>query len=195
MRQATVERETKETKITLRIDLDGRGCFQGDGPVAFLGHMLAAFCRHGFFDIHLRAAGDIEVDPHHLVEDIGLVLGQAIARALGDRCGIARSGFFVMPMDEALVEVAIDLSGRPLFRFRGRLGQAALGGFAPDLALDFLNAFSMGLGATLHVSVRRGRSDHHKLEALFKALARALDQACRPEPRLNGQVPSSKGVL
>ncbi len=195
MRKGFVERKTRETAIALGIDLDGRGRFQGSCPIAFLGHMLEAFCCHGLFDIDLRAAGDADVDPHHLVEDCGLVLGQAFSRALGDRSGIARAASFLMPMDEALAEVAVDLSGRPFFVFRGRLGGAALGNFAPTLAVDFLVALSRGLEATLHAAVRRGRSDHHKLEALFKALARALAAASRVEPRREGEIPSSKGAL
>jgi imidazoleglycerol-phosphate dehydratase len=195
MRQARVERETRETKIELCVNVDGRGRWQGSCPVAFLGHLLEAFCCHGLFDIEMRARGDVEVDPHHLVEDCGLVLGQAFAQALGDGSGIARAGFFLMPMDEALGEVAVDLCGRPAFVFRGRLGAAPLAGFAPGLALDFLIAMSRGLGAAIHAAARGGRSDHHKLEALFKALGRALAAACRVEPRRGAAVPSSKGVL
>lgn len=195
MRKGFSERKTRETDIALGIDLDGCGCFQGDCPIPFLGHMLEAFCCHGFFDIDLRAVGDVDVDPHHLVEDCGLVLGQAFSQALGDRSGIARAASFLMPMDEALAEVAVDLSRRPYFVFRGRLGGVALGTFAPALAVDFLVALSQGLEATIHASLRRGRSDHHKLEALFKALARALAAASRVEPHRAGMIPSSKGAL
>lgn len=195
MRKGFVERKTRETDIALAIDLDGSGRFQGGCPIAFLGHMLEAFCCHGLFDIELRADGDVDVDPHHLVEDCGRALGQAFSRALGDRSGIARAASFLMPMDEALAEVAVDLSGRPLCVFRGGLGGVALGSFAPEQAVDFLVALSQGLEATIHASLRRGRSDHHKLEALFKALARALAAASRIEPRRAGKVPSSKGAL
>lgn len=195
MRKGFVERRTRETAIALGIDLDGSGRFQGDCPLPFFGHMLEAFCCHGLFDIDLRASGDADVDPHHLVEDCGRVLGQACSRALGDRSGIARAASCLMPMDEALAEVAVDLSGRPFCVFRGRLGGVALGDFAPALAVDFLVALSQGLEATIHASLRRGRSDHHKLEALFKALARALAAASRVEPRRAGMIPSSKGVL
>ena len=195
MRQARVERETRETKIGLAVALEGKGRRQGDCPVAFLGHLLDAFCCHGLFDLEMSARGDLEVDPHHLVEDIGLVLGLALSRALGDRAGIVRAGFFRMVMDEALAEAAVDLSGRPFFVFRGRLGDAPLGSFPPGLALDFLAALSRGLGAAIHAAVPYGRSDHHKLEALFKALGRALDAALRRDPRRQWQLPSSKGVL
>ncbi len=195
MRQARIERETRETKIELAVALEGTGRRQGDCPVAFLGHLLDAFCCHGLFDIEMSACGDLEVDPHHLVEDIGLVLGQGIAAALGDRSGIVRAGFFRMAMDEALAEAVVDLGGRPVFVFRGCLGDAPLGSFAPGLALDFLAALSRGLGAAIHAAVAYGRSDHHKLEALFKALGRALDGAVRPDPRSQGLLPSSKGAL
>jgi imidazoleglycerol-phosphate dehydratase len=157
--------------------------------------MLDAFSRHGLFDLELRARGDLNVEAHHLVEDCGLVLGQAFHQALGDRSGIARAGFFLMPMDESLAEVAVDLCGRSNCFFQGYLKDSAVGDFVPALVQEFLIAFSQSLAATIYAHIRCGRNDHHKLEALFKALGRAMQAACRLEPRLLGQSLSSKGVL
>jgi len=195
MRQATIQRETRETQIRVTLHIDGRGQSRVDCPVDFFGHMLESFSRHGLFDLDLSARGDLGVEAHHLVEDCGLVLGQAFSQALGDRSGIARAGFFLMPMDEALAEVAIDLCGRSNCVFQGDWGESLLGTFPPALSLDFLIAFSQAMAATIHATIRCGRSDHHKLEAMFKALGRALRAACRPEPRLQGHVLSSKGIL
>ena len=195
MRRATVLRETRETQISLTLAIDGSGQSHVDCQVDFFGHMLDAFARHGLFDLDLRARGDLGVEAHHLVEDCGLVLGQAFNQALGDRSGIARAGFFLMPMDEALAEAAVDLCGRANCVFQGDLGESLLGTFPPALSLDFLIAFSQAMAATIHAAIRCGRNDHHKLEAMFKALGRAMQAACRLEPRLQGQVLSSKGVL
>lgn len=195
MRQATIKRETRETQISLTLTIDGSGQSRVDCQVGFFGHMLESFSRHGLFDLDLSARGDLGVEAHHLVEDCGLVLGQAFSQALGDRSGIARAGFFLMPMDEALAEVAIDLCGRANCAFQGDLGESLLGTFPPALSLDFLIAFSQTMAANIHATIRYGRNDHHKLEAMFKALGRALRAACRLEPRLQGQVLSSKGVL
>lgn len=195
MRLAMIKRETRETQISLTLNIDGSGQSRIDCQVDFLGHMLEAFTRHGLFDLELRARGDVGVEAHHLVEDCGLALGQSFKQALGDQSGIARAGFFLMPMDDALAEVAIDLCGRPHCVFQGDLGESLLGTFPPALSLDFLIAFSQTMAAAIHASIRCGRNDHHKLEAMFKALGRALCAACRFEPRLQGQVPSSKGVL
>lgn len=195
MRQAAIQRETRETQISVTLQVDGSGRSCVDCPVDFLGHMLEAFARHGLFDLELHARGDLHVEAHHLVEDCGLVLGQAFRQALGDMAGIARAGHFLMPMDEALAEVAVDLCGRPYCALRGELGKNPLGTFPPALSRDFLIAFSQALAASIHAAIRSGRSDHHKLEALFKALGRALAAACRREPRLQGRVLSSKGVL
>jgi imidazoleglycerol-phosphate dehydratase len=195
MRAATIKRETRETQIALTLHIDGSGQSRVDCQVEFFGHMLEAFSRHGLFDLDLRARGDLGVEAHHLVEDCGWVLGQAFSQALGDRSGIARSGFFLMPMDEALAEVAIDLCGRSHCVFLGDLGDSPLGTFPPALSLDFLIAFSQAMAANFHVAIRCGRNDHHKLEAMFKALGRALRAACQLEPRLQGQALSSKGVI
>ena len=195
MRIATITRETRETQIVLTLNIDGCGRSRVDCKVDFFGHMLEAFSRHGLFDIDLRARGDLGVEAHHLVEDCGLALGQAFSQALGDRSGIARAGFFLMPMDDALAEVAVDLCGRSNCVFQGDLGESLLGTFPPALSLDFLIAFSQAAAATIHVHIRGGRNDHHKLEALFKALGRAMQAACRREPRLLGETMSSKGVL
>lgn len=195
MRQASVKRETRETQISVTLNIDGCGQSHIDCQIDFLGHMLDAFSRHGLFDLDIQARGDLRVEAHHLIEDCGLVLGQAFTQALGDKSGIVRAGYFLMPMDEALAEVAVDLCGRPNCFFQGDLGKGLLGTFPPALALDFLIAFSQKLGANIHAHIRYGRNDHHKLEAMFKALGRALHAACRLEPRLQGQVLSSKGVI
>ena len=195
MRQAIIKRETRETQISLTLAIDGSGQSHVDCPVDFLGHMLDAFAHHGLFDLDLRARGDLGVEAHHLVEDCGLVLGQAFSQALGDRSGIARAGYFLMPMDEALAEVAVDLCGRANCVFQGDLGENLLGTFPPALSLDFLIALSQTMAANIHATIRCGRNDHHKLEAMFKALGRALRAACQLEPRLQGQVLSSKGVI
>ena len=195
MRQAVIKRETRETKISLTLNIDGGGQSRIDCQVEFLGHMLEAFARHGLFDLELQARGDVGVEAHHLIEDCGLVLGQAFNQALGDKSGIARAGFSLMPMDDALAEVAIDLCGRPHCVFQGDLGESLLGTFPPALSLDFLIALSQTMAAAIHATIRCGRSDHHKLEAMFKALGRALRAACRLESRLQGQVLSSKGLI
>ena len=195
MRQAMIKRETRETQIALTLNIDGSGQSRVDCQVDFFGHMLEAFTRHGLFDIELHARGDVGVEAHHLIEDCGLVLGQAFNQALGDKSGIARAGCFLMPMDEALAEVAIDLCGRPNCVFQGDLGGILLGTFPPALSLDFLIAFSQAMAATIHANIRCGRNDHHNLEAMFKALGRALRAACRLEPRLQGQALSSKGGI
>ena len=195
MRSATVNRETRETRIVITLHVDGSGQSRIDCPIGFFSHMLDAFARHGLFDLDLWARGDLNVEAHHLVEDCGLVLGQAFSQALGDKSGIVRCGFFLMPMDEALAEVAVDLCGRPNCFFQGYLGESPLGDFIPALVQEFLIAFSQSLMATIHVHIRGGRNDHHKLEAVFKALGRAMQSACRIESRLQGQALSSKGVI
>ncbi len=195
MKVGTVARKTAETDIALTVDLDGRGDSLIDTPIGFLNHMLAAFAKHGLFDITLTASGDLEIDQHHLVEDIGICLGQAFDRALGDRKGINRAGYFVFPMDEALSVVAIDISGRPTLTFTAAFARRYIGELDSDLAYDFFKGFADNLKASLAVRVLEGRNDHHKAEAIFKAFGKAMKMACSTDPRALGDIPSTKGVI
>jgi imidazoleglycerol-phosphate dehydratase len=193
-RTAAVARTTKETSIRLRLALDGTGRAEVDTSVPFLDHMLELFARHGFFDLAVRATGDLAVDFHHTVEDVGLTLGQALREALGDKTGIRRFGEATVPLDEALVQTVVDLSGRPFFAYGVRLKQAKIGSFDVELIHDFLLALVNQAGMNLHVRMLGGRNPHHVIEATFKGFARALDAATRRDPRVRG-VPSTKGTL
>ncbi len=193
-RRARVERKTRETEIMVAIDLDGRGRAEISTGVAFLDHMLDALARHGLFDLEVRASGDLAVDQHHTVEDVGLVLGQAFAQALGDKAGIRRFGQATVPLDEALIAVVVDLSGRPYLVQELDPGQERIGDFDAGLVHDFMLAFVNEAKINLHIDALRGRNPHHMVEAAFKALARALEAATRRDPRIEG-VPSTKGSL
>jgi len=193
-RSAEVSRKTKETQITLRLDLDGRGGADVESPIGFLNHMLALLARHASIDLAVKAAGDTDVDPHHTVEDIGICLGQALAEALGSKEGIARFGCAAVPMDEALAQVSLDLSGRPFLVYQVEFPGERVGEFETELVRDFLQAFATHARMTLHVRVPYGSNDHHIAEAVFKALARALRAAVARDPRVSG-MPSTKGVL
>lgn len=195
-RQARVERKTRETHIRLAVDLDGSGQAQAASGAGFFDHMLTALAKHGALDLEVSCQGDTHIDDHHTVEDIGLALGSAVAQALGDKAGIRRFGFASVPLDEALAQATVDLSGRAYFSFSGgeRLGKGKVGTFDVELLEDFLAAFSSASGATLHIEIRSGRNRHHILEATVKAVARALRMASEPDDRICG-VPSTKGVL
>lgn len=193
-RSATVERTTKETAITLALDLDGGGKIEVGSGVPFFDHMLEAFGRHGLFDLAVSAKGDLEVDAHHTVEDVGIVLGQAIAQALGDKSGITRFGSATVPMDEALVLAAVDISGRGGLYYDVSLPIEVIGTFDTTLAKEFLTALAANAGVTLHVRSLCGENSHHIIEAAFKATARALATAVALDPRVSG-VPSTKGAL
>jgi imidazoleglycerol-phosphate dehydratase len=193
-RTATVARGTKETDIRVELNLDGRGRYDVQTGVPFLNHMLEIFTRHGFFDLSIRARGDLEVDDHHTVEDVGLTLGQAFREALGDKGGIRRFGEATVPLDEALVTAVVDLSGRPFFVYDVRIEQAKIGRFDVELVHDFLLALTNQIAMNLHLRMASGRNPHHIVEASFKALARALDHATQRDPRLTG-VLSTKGSL
>jgi len=193
-RSANIERITKETRIRLFIDLDGTGQGKICTSVPFLDHMLDLFARHGLFDLEIEAQGDIDIDFHHTVEDIGIVLGQAIREALGDKSGIRRYGQATVPMDETLAAVAADLSGRPYMVYNVSLPKVKIGEFDVELAREFFQAFVNNLGANLHINVMYGDNVHHVLEACFKATARALDIATQVDPRIQG-VMSTKGKL
>ena len=195
MRETNVTRKTAETDIALTLDLDGRGTAKIDTGCGFLDHMLTLFARHGRFDLTVTCRGDLHVDAHHTTEDIGIVLGQAFTRALGDRKGIARYGFFLLPMDEALIAAAVDLSGRPCLGFEAAIPAEKVGDFDTELVKEFLQAFSRTLGAAVHVRQLAGENTHHIIEGMFKALGRALKQAVAVEPGFEDEVPSTKGVL
>ena len=193
-RVGSVERKTAETAITVRIDLDGTGQSRIQTPLPFLSHMLEQIARHGLFDLEVDASGDIEIDGHHTTEDIGIVLGKALLQALGDRKGIQRYGAATLPMDEALVRVAMDLSGRAFFVWRLELPKAKLGSFDSELAEVIFEAFARSAQANLHVHKLEGMNLHHLIEITFKAFAKALRQATTLDPRASG-VPSTKGSL
>lgn len=193
-RKAVIERKTRETEIRLALDLDGSGQYQVDTGVAFFDHMLESLAKHALFDLDLRAKGDLDVDLHHTVEDVGIALGQALRQALGSAAGIRRYGSFVLPMAEAKVEVALDLSNRAYLVYRVELTNDRIGDFDASLVEDFLYAFAQNGGIDLHVDKRYGRSPHHVVEAIFKGLARALRAAVEIDPRVEG-VPSVKGTL
>ena len=194
-RQATVLRTTKETDISVEIDLDGTGSSDVDTGVPFFDHMLDAFARHGLFDLKVRARGDIEVDAHHTVEDVGIVLGSAVARALGDKRGINRFGQRYVPMDEALVLAVIDISGRGQLHFEVDLPFGCVGAFDTQLAREFFIAFAANAGITLHLRQVAGDNVHHLIEAMFKACGRALCEAVSLNARIAGELPSTKGSL
>jgi len=195
MRSATVRRDTKETRISGALKIEGRGQYQISTGIRFFDHMLELFARHGAFDLTLRADGDLDVDQHHTVEDVGIVLGQLFSKALGDRKGINRAGYFVMPMDETLAVVALDLGGRPALVYRDLVKVRLVGDLQAELVEDFFGGFVNHAGANLHVRVLYGRSSHHKIEAVFKCFARAMKYACSKDARLKGQLPSTKGLL
>lgn len=195
MRKAKVERKTKETDIAVEINLDGSGKYSINTSIPFLDHMLSLMCKHGLFDTKLKAKGDIEIDYHHTVEDVGIVLGKAIKQALGDMKGISRYGQASVPMDEALASVSLDISGRPYLVYKVEFPKKSkLKDFDPDLIEDFLQAFVGNSGITLHVNVLYGRNTHHIIEAIFKGIGRALKQAVTIDPRIKG-LPTTKGKL
>lgn len=193
-RTATLKRTTKETDIEISLDIDGAGEANVGSGIGFFDHMLILFAKHGLFSLTVKAQGDLVIDGHHTVEDIGIVLGQALAKAAGDKAGIRRYGHVYVPMDEALVLVVVDFSGRPFLAFDAELGQGRIGEFDVELTEEFLRAVSVNAGLTLHVKVLAGKNRHHIVEAIFKALGRALSQSLERDPRVQG-VPSSKGML
>ncbi len=193
-RSAQIERNTSETRIRLDLTIEGRGQSSIATKIPFFDHMLTLFTRHSLCDLKIEADGDIEVDAHHTVEDTGIALGQAFARALGDKRGIRRYGWCYLPMDETLARVVIDFSGRPFLEYRAPQGVASIGNFAFQLVEEFLRAFSVHAGCNLHAEILYGRDAHHMAEAIFKGLAKAVDAACQIDPRVTG-IPSTKGML
>lgn len=193
-RTAQIDRTTQETQITLRLSLDGSGAGQRQSGIGFLDHMLDLLAKHAAIDLDVQAAGDLHVDQHHTAEDIGIALGQAVDRALGDRAGIRRYGHFTLPMDECLVTAAIDLGGRYAFEYRAPIAAEKIGNFDSELIEHFWQSFAANARCNLHVLLHYGRNGHHIAEAVFKATARALRMACEADPRMHG-IPSTKGVL
>jgi len=194
-RSAVVDRVTAETRIALRLVIEGRGQYKISTGIRFFDHMLELFTRHGAFDLELKCDGDLDVDQHHTVEDVGIALGEAFDRALGDKRGIWRAGYFVMPMDETLAVAAVDLSGRAAFAVETKVRTRLVGDLQCELVADFFEGFARGARANVHVKTMHGRSNHHKIEAIFKAFARALRLACSRDKQLAGMLPSTKGLL
>ena len=194
-RAAAFDRRTKETDIRGRLTIDGRGRYDVSTGIRFFDHMLELFTRHGGFDLTLKCKGDLDVDQHHTVEDVGIVLGESVLAALGDRKGINRAGYFVMPMDETLAVVAIDLGGRPHAKVDLKVKVRMVGDLQSELVHDFFDGFAIGARANVHAKVLYGRSSHHHIEAVFKAFARALRVACARDARLAKMLPSTKGLL
>jgi imidazoleglycerol-phosphate dehydratase len=195
MRRAVIDRRTTETQISLTINLDGKGQYNVRTGIRFLDHMLELVARHGAFDLRIAATGDLDVDQHHTVEDLGIALGEGVSSALGDRRGINRAGYFVMPMDETLAVAAIDFGGRPHTVVDLNVTVARVGDLQAELVHDFFEGFAIAARANVHVKVLYGRSNHHKIEAVFKAFARALRVACAKDKRLAKMLPSTKGLL
>ncbi len=195
MRTAEIQRDTKETQIRVRVNLDGTGRATLATGIPFLEHMLDQVARHGMLDLDIEARGDLHIDAHHTVEDIGITLGQAFAKAIGDKAGVRRYGHAYVPLDEALSRVVIDFSGRPGLIYRVEFTRALIGEFDADLAREFFQGFVNHAQVTLHIDNLRGDNAHHQCETMFKAFARALRMAAEPDPRAAGAIPSTKGVL
>jgi imidazoleglycerol-phosphate dehydratase len=195
VRKAAIERNTKETRIKANLKIEGLGRYNISTGIRFFDHMLELFTKHGGFDLSLKCDGDLDVDQHHTVEDAGIVLGELFAKALGDRKGINRAGYFVQTMDETLAVVALDLGGRPALAYKDRVKVRVVGDLQTELVHDFFDGFVNKAGANVHVKVLYGRSNHHKIEAVFKCFARAMKYACSKDVRLKDQLPSTKGLL
>lgn len=194
-RTASLHRKTAETEIRVRLALDGQGKYSVSTGIRFLDHMLELFTRHGGFDLDIKAHGDLDVDQHHTVEDVGIALGEVFRQALGSKKGINRAGYFVMPMDETLAVASVDLSGRPYLVLNAPIRARMVGDLQSELLEDFFQGFTNSARANVHLKIAYGRSSHHGVEALFKALARALRYACSRDARLKNQLPSTKGLL
>ena len=194
-RRAVIDRRTAETQIKVTLSLDGKGRFENTTGIRFLDHMLDLVARHGGFDLKVKATGDLDVDQHHTVEDVGIALGEAVLKAVGNKRGINRAGYFVMPMDDTLAVAAIDLSGRPHAIIDTRTTVRLVGDLQTELVHDFFEGFANAARANVHLKVMYGRSNHHKIEACFKAFARALRVACSKDKRLSRTLPSTKGLL
>jgi imidazoleglycerol-phosphate dehydratase len=194
-RTSIVERNSAETRIAIKLKLEGSGQYNISTGIRFFDHMLELFTRHGAFDLELKCDGDLDVDQHHTVEDVGIALGEAFNRALGDKRGILRAGYFLMPMDETLAIAAVDLSGRAAFAVETKVRTRLVGDLQTELVTDFFEGFARGARANVHLKTMYGRSNHHKIEAIFKAFARALRVACSKDKQLGEMLPSTKGLL
>lgn len=195
LREVIIKRTTKETQIELKLNIDGLGRYSIKTPIGFLNHMLELFTRHGLFDLNIKETGDTSVDEHHTVEDIGIVLGQAFAEAMGEKKDINRYGYFILPMDEVLATVAVDFCGRYAFTFKDEFNREKVGDLPTELVYDFWNAFAQNAKINLYIKIENGRNNHHQIEAIFKACARALRMACGVDERSKDNIPSTKGVL
>lgn len=195
VRRSTVARDTNETRIAIALTVEGKGVYKISTGIRFFDHMLELFTRHGAFDLELTCKGDLDVDQHHTVEDVGIAMGEAFDRALGDKRGILRAGYFIMPMDETLAIAAVDLSGRTAFAVDTKVRTRLVGDLQTELVTDFFEGFARGARANVHVKTMYGRSNHHKIEAIFKAFARALRVACSRDKQLGEMLPSTKGLL
>ncbi|SNT08309.1 imidazoleglycerol-phosphate dehydratase [Granulicella rosea] len=195
VRVGTIKRDTTETQIALTLTIDGQGSYTVSTGIRFFDHMLELFTRHGGFDLQLKCTGDLDVDQHHTVEDVGIALGEAFLLALGDKRGIMRAGYFVMPMDETLAVAAVDLSGRTAYAVEDLVDVPLVGDFQTELLTDFFEGFARGAKSNVHVKTMYGRSNHHKIEAIFKAFARAMRGACSRDERMREMLPSTKGLL
>jgi imidazoleglycerol-phosphate dehydratase len=195
MRKATVKRVSKETNISASLVIEGKGVYDISTGIRFLDHMLELMAKHGGFDLTLKAVGDLDIDQHHTVEDVGIVLGEVFKKALGKKVGINRAGYFVLPMDETLAVVAVDLSGRPALVYSDLIKARLVGDLQTELLHDFFGGFVQSAGANLHAKVLYGRSSHHKVEAIFKCFGRAMRYACSTDLRMKDQLPSTKGLL
>jgi len=195
VRVGTIKRDTTETQIDLKLTIDGEGAYTVSTGIRFFDHMLELFTRHGGFDLSLKCTGDLDVDQHHTVEDVGIALGEAFGIALGDKKGIMRAGYFVMTMDETLAVAAVDLSGRTAYVVDDQVTVPMVGDFQSELLTDFFEGFARGAKANVHVKIMYGRSNHHKIEAIFKAFARAMRAACSRDERMREMLPSTKGLL
>jgi imidazoleglycerol-phosphate dehydratase len=195
LRKSAVARDTHETRIAIALTIEGTGIYKISTGIRFFDHMLELFTRHGAFDLELTCKGDLDVDQHHTVEDVGIALGEAFDRALGDKRGILRAGYFLMPMDETLAIAAVDLSGRAAYAVDAKVRTRLVGDLQSELVTDFFEGFARGARANVHVKIMYGRSNHHKIEAIFKAFARALRVACSRDKQLGEMLPSTKGLL
>src|ERR1700744_2649834 len=195
VRAGTIKRDTTETQISLKVVVDGQGAYKVSPGIRFFDHMLELFARHGGFDLTLKCVGDLDVDQHHTVEDVGIALGEAFGKALGDKKGIMRAGYFLMSMDETLAVAGVDLSGRVAYVVDDKVKVRLVGDFQSEFLADFFDGFARGAKANVHVKTMYGRSNHHKIEAIFKAFARALRGACSRDERMREMLPSTKGLL
>lgn len=195
VRKTKINRETTETQITADLKVDGKGTYKIDTPIPFFNHMLESFTKHGLFDLTLKGDGDVHVDDHHLVEDVGLVLGQAFVKAVGDKKGMRRYGHFTLPMDETLTTVAVDFCGRPCLIYKSPAKRGTIKKFDLQLVHEFFQAITNEAGLNLHINVHYGENKHHIVESIFKAFAKAMDMATQIDPRMAGKLPSTKGKL